>query len=153
MSMDMDDEENKINDIQYPSIIKNNDKTMKPINNQHNTPSLHPHVYNHQKSMEQEQVYDPQNTMIQNGYKPIHRIAKTLQGEAWKVYSLQLKCNAVIKITNKHLSKSKRGIDHYHMKYVNGCTEDIYNEIQILNILQHPALKQEPAKPKCMKFE
>jgi len=161
-NMDMDDDsimnedniDNQTNDIQYPSTTKkNDDKSMKPINNQHHN-GMNMNMNNHQKHatecMEMEQAYDARVTMMQHGFKAMHRIAKTLQGETWRVYSQQLECEAVVKITNKNLSRNHLGIDHYHSKYVKGCTEDIYNEIQILNILQHPALPTEPAKPKSM---
>ena len=155
--MDDDDSiltEDDQNDSQYQSqqdkqYNNNNHITMKPINNQHHqitVPTTNKPTHCN-KQQQQQPVYDFRITMIKNGFQPQYLIAKTLQGSIWKVYYPRFRCHAVIKVTNKHLTKKHIGIDHINKQYVYGCTENIYNEIQMLHILNNPALNQSTPKP------
>jgi len=94
-------------------------------------------------------LYDQRATMIDHGFEPIDLISNTLQGSIWKVFYQKLGCEAVIKITNKELSKKHLGVDHRNGRYVT-CKENIMEEIRMLHALNNPSFNQNLPIPSAM---
>ena len=133
--MDQTDNNMSDNDSQHPSKTNINatNINIKYIHNQHQSNKNHETTKTAHKA-----PYDPRQSMIQNGFKPLYQIAKTLQGSIWKVIYLQFECEAVIKITDKQMANKKIGYDHKYKRYVYGCGENIIDEIKLMHYLNDP---------------